>query len=123
MNVSKSLVSHTYSHTEVDRESVCPLRHVILVVSAVQFGKCGEAGRAHPILEMLVVSQVRKVGRVIAGRITCSPIRRRNNLAKVVRRRGRVLLGLTWPCDTPFGEVVRGDTIHRVKESQIRKCI
>lgn len=44
--------------TQTDGDVIDSLAHGILVVPAIEFGKGGEASCAHPILEMLVLSEV-----------------------------------------------------------------
>ena len=61
-------VSHSGDHdrlkrTRIDNNLIPPFQQLVIVIAAIQLSKCRQTRSTHPVMEMLVVTQVR--GRIV----------------------------------------------------------
>lgn len=111
--------------THGDVELIPALEQLVAIVPAVELGERGEAGGAHPILKVLVGAEIGwgAVRRVAIGELG-SPIRRRDNLVKVIVGGVRILLCLSRPGDALLAELIRVRGVLRgVEHRQVRKRV
>lgn len=92
-------------HTQANDDLVGPFEHFVVVVPPIQLGERGQPRGAHPVLEVLVATEVGGwVGFGVATWKALHPVGRGKNdgeIAVASRADGGrgVLLGFSWPGD------------------------
>lgn len=112
--------------TQVRGDLVRAPAQLVVVVPAPELGERREAGGAHPVLEVLVLLQVRRRRRVrVSVRVTQGPVRWRCNLVDAVTRRRGVLVRLARPGDAALGPLVDDAAavgVRRLSEVRVGIC-
>lgn len=108
------------THTHVSHNLIRPRRQLIVVISSPQLRESRQASRAHPVLEVLVRSEVRDVARVVSVREPQSPVRWWCKGSDVPSGSLGILLNLAWPCNVGLRKrVVRV----RVDECEVAESV